>query len=71
MSFTERIKQDFTTITLALIPLAIVVNIVIGQLIVILKLPVYLDSIGTVVCRCLAGPLAGALPVSFQISSGL
>lgn len=61
MSFTERLKQDFTTITLALIPLAIVINIVVGQLIVLLKLPVYLDSIGTVLVGALAGPWAGAL----------
>lgn len=61
MSFTERVQKDFTTITLALIPLAIVINIVVGQLIVILKLPVYLDSIGTVLVGALAGPLAGAL----------
>ena len=31
MSFSERIQKDFTTITLALIPVAIVINIVVGQ----------------------------------------
>lgn len=58
----SRIKSDFTTLTLTLIPVAIVINIVIGQIVQsVLKLPVYLDSIGTVLVAVLAGPLAGAL----------
>ncbi|MBI4672538.1 MAG: ECF transporter S component [Chloroflexi bacterium] len=62
MTFTERIQKDFTTITLVLIPVAIVINIVIGQIVqVVLKLPIYLDSIGTVLVGALAGPLAGAI----------
>lgn len=61
MSFTERLQKDFTTITVALIPVALVLNIVIGQLVAVLKLPVYLDSIGTMLVAILAGPLAGAL----------
>ncbi len=62
MTLTQRIRNDFTTITLALIPVAIVINIVIGQIVQnILKLPIYLDSIGTVLVAVLAGPLAGAI----------
>ncbi len=58
----ERLKADWTTLTLALIPVAIVVNIVVGQIVQnVLKLPIYLDSIGTVLVAVLAGPLAGAL----------
>ena len=53
------IKRDFSTITLALIPVAIAINIAIGQIVVLLKLPVYLDSIGTVLVGLLAGPWAG------------
>lgn len=52
---------QLTTLTLALIPLAIAVNIVVGQLTALLRLPLYLDSIGTVLVGALAGPLAGAL----------
>lgn len=52
----------FNTTTLALMPLAIVINIVLGQLVQnVLRLPFYLDSIGTVLVGALAGPLAGAL----------
>lgn len=53
------LRRNFTTLTLALIPVAIAINIAIGQLIVLLKLPIYLDSIGTVLVGLLAGPLAG------------
>jgi len=55
----NRIKQDFTTLTLALIPVAIAINIAIGQIVVLLKLPIYLDCIGTVLVGLLAGPWAG------------
>jgi energy-coupling factor transport system substrate-specific component len=61
MSFSERLKADFSTMTLVLIPVAIAINIVIGQIVSLLKLPVYLDSIGTVLVGVLAGPWAGAL----------
>lgn len=61
MSLSARIQKDFSTITLVLIPVAIAINIVIGQIVVLLKLPVFLDSIGTVLVAVLAGPWAGAL----------
>jgi energy-coupling factor transport system substrate-specific component len=61
MSITEQLKKDFTTITLALMAVAIVLNIVLGQVVSLLKLPVFLDSIGTVLVALLAGPLAGGL----------
>ncbi len=54
-------KRSFNTLTLALIPVAIAINIAIGQIVVLLKLPIYLDSIGTVLVGMLAGPLAGLL----------
>lgn len=60
-SFSEQLKKDFSTLTLVLIPVAIAINIVIGQIVVLLKLPVFLDSIGTVLVAVLAGPWAGAL----------
>jgi energy-coupling factor transport system substrate-specific component len=61
MSFGEQLRKDFSTITLVLMPVAIAINIVIGQIVVLLKLPVFLDSIGTVLVAVLAGPWAGAL----------
>jgi energy-coupling factor transport system substrate-specific component len=61
MSFRKRLQQDFSTSALVLIPVAIVLNIVVGQIVGLLKLPIFLDSIGTVLIALLAGPWVGAL----------
>ncbi|AEF40386.1 hypothetical protein [Hoyosella subflava] len=45
--------------TVVLIPSAIAVNIVVGQITSLLGIPLYLDSIGTVLVAALAGPAAG------------
>jgi len=50
-------KKYFSTMTLILIPIAIAVNFIGGQLASILKLPMYLDMIGTILVAALAGPL--------------
>lgn len=50
----------FDTRTIVLIPIAIAINIVLGQTVVAaLKIPVYLDSIGTILVGILAGPIPG------------
>ncbi|MCL4269416.1 MAG: hypothetical protein KJZ72_07720 [Anaerolineales bacterium] len=59
--FTKRIQKDFITMTWVLIPVAIAINLTIGQIVLLLKLPVYLDSIGTVLVGVICGPWAGAL----------
>jgi energy-coupling factor transport system substrate-specific component len=61
MRLIESIKKDFNTMTWVLIPVAIAINIVIGQIVLTLKLPVFLDSIGTILVAVVAGPWAGAL----------
>ncbi len=61
MGLTGQRKKDFTTFTWVLIAVAIAVNIVVGQLASLLKLPIFLDSIGTVLVGVLAGPWAGGL----------
>jgi len=61
MTQADRIRSDFTTLTWVMIPVAIAINIAVGQLIYALKVPLYLDSIGTVLVGVLAGPWAGAL----------
>lgn len=53
--------DQFNTPTLVLMALAIAINIAVGNTVQnVIKLPVYLDSIGTVLVGVLAGPLAGA-----------
>lgn len=54
-------SRDFSTATIALIPVAIAINVTIGALVTALRLPIYLDSIGTVLVGALAGPWAGAI----------
>ena len=57
----DSIARQFDTRTIVLIPVAIAINIVLGQTVgTALKLPVYLDSIGTILVGVLAGPIAGA-----------
>ncbi len=46
---------------LALIPSAVAVNLAIGLVVNQLGLPLYLDTIGTVLTAALAGPLAGVI----------
>ncbi|HLY13835.1 MAG TPA: hypothetical protein VKR24_05755 [Candidatus Limnocylindrales bacterium] len=56
------ISRQFSTRTIVLMPIAIAINIVLGVAVQqVLKLPIYLDSIGTILVGVLAGPLAGAL----------
>ncbi len=55
------VRRDFNTMTWVLMPVAIAINVAIGQIVLALKLPVYLDSIGTVLVGVLCGPWAGAL----------
>jgi energy-coupling factor transport system substrate-specific component len=57
----QKMRKDFSTITLVLIPVAIAINIAVGQIVYTLKVPLYLDSIGTILVGVLAGPWAGAL----------
>ena len=56
------VARQFTTRVIVLMPVAIAINIVLGATVQQgLKLPIYLDSIGTILVGVLAGPLAGAL----------
>jgi uncharacterized membrane protein YidH (DUF202 family) len=58
----ESITSQFDTRTIVLIPIAIAINIILGQTVAAaLKVPVYLDSIGTILVGVVAGPFAGAL----------
>ncbi len=46
---------------LALIPTCVALNVVLGRIVAELALPIFLDTVGTVVCTALAGPIAGIL----------
>ena len=56
------VARQFTTRVIVLMPVGIAINIVLGSTVQqALKLPIYLDSIGTILVGVLAGPLAGGL----------
>jgi hypothetical protein len=57
----DSLSRQFTLRVIALMPFAIAINIVLGQTVAAaLKIPIYLDSIGTILVGVLAGPIAGA-----------
>ncbi len=55
------IKDDFSMLAILIIPVAVAVNFVGGQLASMLKLPMYLDTIGTIFAAMLCGPWVGAV----------
>lgn len=61
MTFKEGIKAQFSTKSLVLIPIAVGINLIGGTLCSALKLPLFLDMIGTIVIACLSGPWVAAL----------
>lgn len=58
---SSKLKKDFTLLAILLIPIAIAINFICGNLALALKLPLYLDSIGTFLVAMLAGPWVGGV----------
>ncbi len=61
MTFVEGLKAQFSTKSLVLIPIAVGINLIGGTLCATLKLPLFMDMIGTILAACLAGPWVAAL----------
>lgn len=61
MRFKEGLKSQFSTKTMVLIPIAVGINLIGGTLCSALKLPLFLDMIGTIIIACLSGPWVAAL----------
>lgn len=61
MNFKDNIKKDFSLMAILLIPVAIAINVVGGQVASLLKLPIFLNTIGTILLSVLAGPWVGAI----------
>ncbi|WP_342431793.1 ECF transporter S component [Neobacillus sp. FSL H8-0543] len=53
------LKHDFTLIAILLIPIGVAINVVISQLVQVLRIPLYLDAIGTMLVAMIAGPWVG------------
>jgi energy-coupling factor transport system substrate-specific component len=54
-------KRKLDKMTLFLIPIGVAVNFIGGQIAILLKLPLYLDAIGTIVVGALCGGIPGAI----------
>lgn len=61
-------KNKITVYHICVIAFAVVINIVGGEIALLLRLPIYLDSIGTFFIAALYGPVYGMLP---SLLSGL
>lgn len=53
------LKYDFTLIAILLIPVGVAMNVVIGEVVQLLKLPLFLNAIGTIIIGMVAGPWVG------------
>lgn len=60
MSTTSNSQKD-RMLALTFIPLAIAINVGIGAIVKILNLPIYMDSIGTIIATLLLGWRSGAI----------
>ena len=58
---TSHISSQFSTKGLVLVPIAVGINVIGGTVTSALKLPLFLDMIGTIVVACLSGPWVAAL----------
>lgn len=61
------IKKDFNKMSTMLIPIAVAINFIAGSLAHTLKLPVYLDMIGTFLMSMIGGPWIGAATGALSI----
>jgi len=65
VSIKDKIKSELTAPSIPLIAFGIALDLTVGQLTVALKIPLYLDSIGTILVAVLVGPYAGTIAGSF------
>lgn len=54
-------KKNLSIIAILLIPIGVAINFVGGQIAGLLKLPIYIDVIGTILVGALAGPFLGCV----------
>jgi energy-coupling factor transport system substrate-specific component len=59
MKTKRGLKYDFSLIAILLIPIGVAINFVGAQIVLLLKLPVYLDTIGTALTAMIGGPWIG------------
>lgn len=60
-------SRDFNSMSIMLIPIAVAINVIGGVLALSLRLPIYLDVIGTVLVGILGGPWIGGVTGAVSI----
>ncbi len=65
MTLRENIRQELSGSAIPFIAFGIALNLTVGQIAIALKIPLYLDSIGTIIVAVLVGPYAGIITGSF------
>lgn len=55
-------NKKITAVQICLIAMAVCINVAGGQIALLLRLPVYLDSIGTILTGAMLGPVFGMMP---------
>ena len=63
-------KKQLPPTIVTVIPVGVAVNLAIGTLVQIIKLPIFLDSIGTVIISVLGGPVPGILTAVITVLLG-
>lgn len=58
----DKKKNSMTIAKMCAVALAVVINIIGGQIALMLRLPIYLDSIGTIFVGAVLGPIYGMIP---------
>src|SRR5512135_3478839 len=61
MSLRERVREELTGSAIPFVAFGIALNLTVGQITIALKIPLYLDSIGTILVAVLVGPYAGII----------
>lgn len=64
-------RSHFSSQALVLIVISIAINMIGGQLASMVKLPIFLDSIGTLISAVLLGPVIGMLLNTDQFTLGI
>jgi len=64
------LAKQFPPAVLTLMPIGVALNLAIGTLVQIIKLPVFLDSVGTVIVAVLSGPLPAILTAVVTVLVG-
>jgi energy-coupling factor transport system substrate-specific component len=68
MNNNRNMKNKISAFKICMLALAVCINLIGGQLALTFRLPIYLDSIGTMLVGALCGPFYGMLP---NLLSGL